>query len=313
MKKIIGPTLSSLALAVILLVIVDQSWADPTAVDPQILAHGHDVFNSGGCVNCHTADKAYPLAGGFKLESPFGIFYSPNITPDPKTGIGQWTEHEFFRALRKGISPRGEFYYPSFPFTSYTRLSNDDIHALWVYLQSVPAVEMANKAHEIKAPYNIRGLLFFWRILNFDQVFNHPGCNEYFARGTGHYDEDPTQSPLWNRGAYLVEGPLHCAACHTSRDSLGGYHVNLWMAGGPLYGTADKAPNITPDKETGLGTWTNQDWDTFLTRGENPDGDPVSGDMKMVVRNQTSKLSNEDRSAVIHYLMNLKPVKNKID
>jgi mono/diheme cytochrome c family protein len=300
---------------VTVLVSLSPNWAQASEAVPTdpILEQGKAVFASSGCINCHTADKAKPLAGGFKLSSPFGTFYSPNITPDTETGIGSWTEQQFIKALRKGISPKGEYYYPSFPYTNYTRLSNEDIHALWVYLRSQPAVNLINKKHDLKAPFNNRGLLFFWRLVNFDQVFNHVGCIEYFAKGTGHYNPDPEHSATWNRGAYLVEGPLHCATCHTPRDSFGGYRISRWMGGGAVYGSVDKAPNISPDEETGLGKWTPADWDSFFLTGQNPDGDPVSGEMKLVIRNQTSKLSAEDRAAVIEYLRGLQPVHNKVD
>jgi mono/diheme cytochrome c family protein len=282
------------------------------ATDP-VLAQGHYIFNLGGCVNCHTTDKAKPLAGGLKINSPFGDFYVPNISPDAETGIGSWTEQQFIKALRKGVNPDGKYYYPSFPYTNYTRLSNEDLHALWVYIKTQPPIKQANKPHELSFPYNDRDILLFWRLLNFDQFFNHVGWADYFARGTGHYNPDPSRSDSWNRGAYLVEGPMHCASCHTPRDDFGGLRSNMWMAGGPLYGTKDKAPNITPDKETGVGTWTAEDWDTLFTQGLDDQGDPVGGDMKLVIFNQTSKLSPADRKAVIEYMQSLSPVKNKID
>jgi mono/diheme cytochrome c family protein len=179
------------------LLMATLSWATPGVAAPSLIEQGEYIFNAAGCAGCHTAvkPKGAPLAGGRELKTPFGVFVTPNISPDRETGIGGWSKADFVRAMREGRSPDGAYYFPAFPFASYAGMTNDDLAALWAYLQTRPAQVRANRAHEIAFPFNQRRLLFFWRLLYFDGTTFAP---------------DPEKSDLWNRGAYLVRSIGHC-------------------------------------------------------------------------------------------------------
>lgn len=268
----------------------------PPALDPE-RDRGAYLFAAAGCASCHTdvKNKGPLLAGGRALETQFGTFYSPNITPDPETGIGNWSDDDFIAALRDGVSPEGDHYYPSFPYTSYTRMSDDDMRALKAYIFSLPPVRQENRAHDLDFPFGWRVLLGAWKMLNFTP---------------GSLDEDPTKSAAWNRGAYLVEGLGHCGECHTPRGTLGGLDRDRWMAGTPDGPEGDKVPNITPDEGTGIGAWSRSQITGVLRTGLLPDGDVVGSSMAEVVNNGTSRLTNEDRDAIAEYLLSLPPIAN---
>lgn len=263
-----------------------------------LLAQGEYIFRAAGCYGCHTDEKrgGKALAGGRALETPFGVFYSPNITPDPDSGIGKWSEADFIRALREGLSPKGEQYYPAFPYPSYTLLTDDDLRALWVYLRSQPAVQQKNRAHELKWYARARSFVGSWKAL-------------YFVPGP--YRPDASRSASWNRGAYLAEAAAHCGECHTPRTLLGGVEADRAMAG--TYNASEKAliPNITPDPETGIGKWSEADIVTALKMGMLPDGDFVGSLMTPVVNEGTSKLSDADIKAMAVYLRSLPPIRNR--
>lgn len=258
------------------------------AASPEELARGELLFHIGGCTNCHTAKDGPPLAGGDPLETPFGRFYAPNITPDPETGIGRWSEADFLRAMREGRSPSGAPYYPAFPYTSYAKMSEADLRALKAYLDTIPPVRRPNNEHELGFPYNIRWALLLWQ-----WAFHDPAP----------FRPDPTKSEAWNRGAYLVLGPGHCAECHTPRTWYGALDESRAFAGGRL--GKEVIPNITRDPEKGIGRWTAGDLRGFLQIGIKPDGDFVGGDMAKVVRNGTAKLPEADREAIVEFLLSL--------
>ncbi len=260
---------------------------------------GEALYRLAGCENCHT-DREHGgarLAGGRRLATPYGVFLTPNITPDPETGLGRWREKDFRRALRKGVSPKGEHYYPSFPYTAYTRLSDDDVHALWQYLRSVPAVRRANDAHELPWYLRFRPLLAVWKWLFFD---------------AGPYRDDAEQSREWNRGAYLVQGPGHCAECHAPRNRLGGFSAGLALAGTPAGPEGRPVPNITPDPETGIGKWKSQELVQYLKAGLRPDGDCAGGLMAEVVDNGLKYLPTGDLNAIAGYVLKQAPVHNPV-
>ena len=167
------------------------------------VARGEYVFHAAGCVGCHTVKlgKRALLAGGRTLKTPFGVFHSPNITPDAEHGIGTWSEADFVRAMRFGVAPDGSHYFPVFPYTSYTRMTDDDLRGLWVYIRSLPPVGQKNKPHQVKPPFGWRFLVAFWKWL-------------YFTLGP--FRPDPARSAAWNRGAYLVDVLGHCGECHTA-------------------------------------------------------------------------------------------------
>jgi len=272
------------------------------------MSRGEYLFRLSGCVQCHTQSPAQPLAGGYALKTQFGIFYSPNITP-AQTGLAKWQESDFVKALREGISPAGSPYYPAFPYSNYTKLTDQDLHELWLYLRSQPPIERANQAHDLSFPYNIRELNHVWRFFNFKSECEDAGpfgC----LKAKGAYQAVASKSTEWNTGAYLVEGVLHCTQCHTPRDSLGGLKTNQWMAGAHLFGEKYPAPNLTPDPTTGLGTWQNQDFVSFFKTGLDLSGDPVGGEMARVIRLETALLTDGDLAGVIAYLRDLPAVTN---
>ncbi len=254
------------------------------------LQEGRELFLIGGCSSCHTGEGGALLAGGDPLKTPFGTFYPPNITPDPETGIGRWREGDFLRAMQEGISPEGKPYYPAFPYPSYTKMGEEDLKALWRYLQTIPPVRRRSPDHDLHFPFNLRSLLWPWRWLFFKAERFRP---------------DPSRSERWNRGAYLVEGPGHCGECHTPRNLLGA-PVRKLAYGGAVLGEIE-APNITPS-ECGIGAWSDRDLLLFFQTGIKPDGDVAGGEMAKVIRDGLSKLPEEELRAIITYLRSLPPV-----
>ncbi|MEZ5787245.1 MAG: cytochrome c [Xanthobacteraceae bacterium] len=255
------------------------------------LENGRKMFAAGGCASCHAVskDERTRLGGGVALHSPFGTFYGPNISPDPNHGIGRWSEADFVNAMHNGVSPDRRHYYPAFPYTSYQRMSAADLRDLFAYLRTLPPVSDPSRAHDLSFPFNVRRGLGLWKLLYLDGKPFVP---------------DPKQSPQWNRGAYLVNGPGHCAECHSPRDAFGGIESAQRFAGGPNPDGEGWVPNIT---QKGLGRWSQKDFEYLLEYGELPDGDSVGGSMRDVIRN-TSQLSAADRAAMAVYLKSLPPV-----
>lgn len=262
------------------------------------LQRGAYVFAAAGCAGCHTdvKNRGALLAGGRALDTPFGTFHTPNITPDRETGIGAWSDEDFVRALREGVSPAGGHLYPAFPYTSYTLMSDDDMLALKAYIFTLPAVRREVREHELDFPFGWRFLLGPWKMLNFTP---------------GPFVADPARGETWNRGAYLVEALGHCGECHTPRDALGGLDRERWLAGTTDGPDGDKVPNITPDAETGIGSWSASQITGVLRSGLLPDGDVVGAGMGEVVNNGTSRLTPEDRGAIAEYLQSQPPVLNR--
>jgi mono/diheme cytochrome c family protein len=263
------------------------------------LDNGKTMFAIGGCSSCHAVPNDNPdkvdrlrLGGGLALASPFGTFYVPNISPDPNDGIGAWNEAEFVTALSKGTSQHGENLYPAFPYTSYAHMQIDDIRDLFAYLKTLPPVPGRSRPHDLPFPFNQRELLGGWKLL--------------FFHG-GPFIPDPTKSAQWNRGAYLVNGPGHCAECHSPRNFLGGIIESQRFAGGPSPDGKGWVPNITPLglREDGK-VWSEKEIASFLGDGMMPDGDFAGGPMADVIGN-TSLLSGEDRAAMAAYIASLPP------
>ncbi len=261
---------------------------------------GKYLFDAAGCAACHTdkKGKGAPLAGGRKLKTPFGVFTSPNITPDPQHGIGKWSDGDFIRAMRLGIAPDGRHYFPVFPYPSYTGLTDADILDIKAYLFTRPPVARPNEPHGAAPPFGWRFMVPVWKAL-------------YFTPGP--FRPDKARSAEWNRGAYLVRALSHCGECHTPRNILGGPKAGMTLAGtgkGPEGGIV---PNITPDKETGIGRWSDADIKDLFKLGMLPDGDFVGGPMGEVVDETTSRLKDADLKAVILYLRSLKPVRHRVE
>jgi mono/diheme cytochrome c family protein len=254
--------------------------------------NGKGMFFAGGCASCHATpgqDDRTRLGGGLGLNSPFGTFYVPNISSDPSDGIGKWSEANFVTAMVKGTSPEGSHYFPAFPFTSYQRMTLGDVRDLFAYLKTLPAVQGKVRDHDVPFPFNVRRSLGGWKFLFFDGAPFMP---------------DASKSPQWNRGAYLVNGPGHCAECHSPRNLLGGIVGGQRFAGGPNPEGEGWVPNIT---QKGLGKWSQKDIEYLLETGDTPEGDSVGSTMKKVIDN-TSKLSAEDRAAMANYLKSLPAV-----
>lgn len=255
---------------------------------------GAYVLRLAGCVTCHTAPKAGKLlAGGLELKSPFGSFYPPNITPDKETGIGNWSDEDFVRAMREGKSPNGKPYYPAFPYTSYTRMTDKDILDLKAFLDSVEPVRNEVPDHDLSFPFSVRTGLHFWRALFFEQ---------------DTLSADPTQTDVWNRGAYIVNGPGHCGECHTPRNLLGAMQRDRAFSGNPDGPDNEPVPNITGHPKLGLKEWSVDDVVTFLQIGQKPDFDFAGGAMTSVIEDATGKLTEEDLTAIATYLKSLPPI-----
>jgi mono/diheme cytochrome c family protein len=265
--------------------------------------NGKTMFNIGGCASCHSTpmkdqkpEDRLKLGGGLALHTPFGTFKAPNISMDPKTGMGAWTEIEFVNAMQRGVGRNGEHLYPAFPYTSYQRMRLDDVRDLFAYMKTLPAVDKASEPHQLGFPFNVRRGLGLWKLLHLDGKT---------------FEASPARSAQMNRGAYLVEGPGHCAECHSPRDWTGGIDPNRRFAGGPDPEGKGFVPNITPHAD-GLAKWTDKDIAYLLETGQTPEGDSVGGSMYEVAVN-TGLLTAQDRAAMAAYLKALpaRPGKGK--
>ena len=261
-----------------------------------LLEHGKYVFNAAGCVSCHTRDQL--MAGGRPIVTPFGTFYPPNITPHREYGIGTWTEEDIARALREGLNPQGEHYYPAFPYPSYTRMTRQDMQALYAYLMTLPASFRENRPHNIHWPFSSRAMIAHWKALRFTP---------------GEFSADPEKSLQWNRGAYLAEALGHCSECHTPRDSLGAPRRNSYLAGTCTGPDSRRVPNITSDRETGIGDWTYEGLMTFLKTGRKPDGGYTDSLMAEVLGTSCMQLTGYDLHSLATYLQSLPPIHNDLD
>lgn len=250
---------------------------------------GAYLARAGDCMACHTARGGQPYAGGRAIPTPFGTLYSPNITSDKETGIGNWTSRDFWRALHHGKSRDGSFLYPAFPYPNYTKITSQDSDALFAYLQTLQPVRQSNQEHALRFPYNQRVLLAGWRAL-------------YFSPQT--YRADSGQSVEWNRGAYLVQGLGHCSACHTSRNPLGASDDKSDLAGGLIPILNWYAPSLTSDAEAGLGNWEVQHIMELLKTGASPRS-TVFGPMAEVVSRSLQYLDDSDIRAMAVYLKSL--------
>jgi mono/diheme cytochrome c family protein len=270
------------------------SAAAQAAPDPALVERGRYLATAADCVGCHTQPGDAEYAGGRALKTPFGTFYGPNITPHPQAGIGAWSDEDFLRALKRGVSPDGHAYYPAFPYTSFAGITEEDALAIKAFLFSLPPSDRPARAHELSFPYSLRLTLWPWRWL--------------------YFEPDPPAAaaqapPEVRRGAYLVEALGHCGECHTPRNWLGARDQDRKLAGNTEGPEGDKVPNITPDPETGLGSWSAEDVIRVLETGLLPDFDAVGGAMGEVVKS-TSKLTPEDRAAIAAYLATLPAVAN---
>jgi len=271
----------ALALAALLATAVPAAAAPDNYVQ---LTQGRELATIGDCIACHTALGGTPYAGGLALQTPFGPIITPNLTPDPATGLGNWSSDDFARAMHEGIRPDGAHLYPAFPYNYYTKVTRADTDAIFAYLRSLPPVSHAVDRNALPFPFNIRASLIAWNTLFLKE---------------GYFVPDPKRSAEFNRGAYLVQGLGHCGACHTPRNALGAgdadrplqaSQINNWVA-----------PNLSNDDRQGLGKWSADDIVQYLRTGQN--GTAIaSGPMAEVVGYSTSRMSETDLRAIATYL-----------
>jgi mono/diheme cytochrome c family protein len=257
--------------------------------DQDLIRRGEYLARAGDCIACHTKPGDKLFAGGRAMPTPFGTLYSPNITPDPQHGIGNWTADEFYRMMHTGRSRDGTLLYPAMPFGAYTKVTRADSDAIFAYLRSVPPVDRPNHPHELRFPYSNRHLLLGWRTLYFRE---------------GEFKPDPAQSVEWNRGAYLVQGLGHCSMCHTAMTLLGGTSPSKAYEGGLIPMQDWYAPALTSDREAGLGDWSIEDIVDLLQKGVSQRG-AVYGPMAEVVYDSLQYLSDDDIRAMAVYLKSL--------
>ena len=273
--------------------------AAAAADEDDAVARGAYLARAGGCVACHTDVKGggTPLAGGGKIETPFGTFFGPNLTPHPDHGLGRWSEADFIDAMTRGRAPDGARYYPAFPYPSFSAIARTDLADLWAYLRSLAPVARANAPHELMWPFR-------WRFLNrvWQWLFFRP---QTFA-------PDPSHDAHWNRGAYLSEALLHCKECHSPRTWLGALRTSLAYAGNRDGPGDTTVPNITPDAEAGIGRWSEIDIAWLLKTGFKPDGNDVQGTMAELIEHGSSHLAEDDRKAIAAYIRSLEPIRYQV-
>lgn len=248
---------------------------------------GRYLVEAGDCAACHTAQGGKPFAGDRPIPTPFGVIYASNITPDAETGIGKWSDEDFWHAMHDGRRPGGEHLYPAFPYPWYTRLSHDDVLAIKAYLDTLPAVRQTVRAPDLPWPMSWRGSLAMWNTMFFKE---------------GEFVPDRSRSPEWNRGAYLVEGLGHCGACHSPKNLLGGIKRGERFEGGK--GEGWFATSLRPTHGEGLGDWSVDDIVSYLKTGAN-DRARAMGPMAEVVEHSTRFLSDADLRAIATYLKDL--------
>ncbi|MBN3846736.1 c-type cytochrome [Paraburkholderia sp. Ac-20342] len=262
-----------------------------SAANGDLVKRGEYLTRAADCAACHTADKSRPFAGGLPISTPFGTIVTPNITPDPDTGIGQWSDADFMRAMHEGIGKGGERLYPAFPYTAYTRVTDQDVLAIRAYLNTLTPIHYTPPANSLKFPFNQRWLMVFWNLFNFNE---------------GRFVPDPKQSAEWNRGAYLVEGLAHCEECHTPRNFMQGLQTSARFSGAVQAGW--HAFNITPDKVSGVGDWHDDELAAYLSTGAVPGRANAAGPMGEVVANSTQYLTPVDLRSIVVYLRSLPAV-----
>jgi mono/diheme cytochrome c family protein len=263
---------------------VAAAGAEPTA---ETIDHGKQLTIAADCASCHTADPAKPFAGGKRIDTPFGAIYSDNLTPDRETGIGDFSDEDFRRALRLGVAPDGSRYYPAFPYPNFTKLTRDDILAIRAYLATLTPFRNTPPDPQLHWPLNYRVLMRVWNYL-------------YFRPGL--FEPDQQKSTEWNRGGYLVEGVAHCGACHTPKNVFGADRRSRAFGGGLVDGWF--APRLDNAARSGLKSWSVEDIVEYLESGRNSKSN-ADGLMAEVVVHSTSKMSEADIRAIAVYLKDL--------
>ncbi len=275
--------------------LADYHGPNPTGVPSELanadlLKRGQYLVRAGDCASCHNAPGGKPFAGGYAFKLPFGTLYSSNITPDKETGIGDWSDADFLSALHDGISKSAENLYPAFPYTSYTLLTDRDVLAIKAYLFSLKPVHFRPPVNDLAFPFNQRFLMKFWNVL-----FNPHR----------RFQPNLDRTPEWNRGAYLTEALGHCGDCHTPRNLLYAPSESQKFAGAMIQGW--KAYNITPDREWGIGAWSDEQLGDYLANGHAPERSSAAGEMGKSVDNSLRFLTTGDLQAMMAYLKSVPP------
>jgi mono/diheme cytochrome c family protein len=295
-RRALIPTLSVATLAVLAAIGLTQpsggqplpstaaSFSTPQPGEAELVKRGRYLAVLGDCMACHTKAGGQPFAGGRPIQTPFGAILTANITSG---GLGDWTPDQFYRALHEGIDDEGKRLYPAFPYPYFTRLTRADSDALLAFLKTTPASRTDVHTNILPFPFNLRPLLIAWNAL-------------YLK--AGEFRPDPAQSAEWNRGAYLVEGPGHCGACHTPKSVLGGDLTSRRYQGAVLDNWM--APNLTGNPRFGLGGWSTDDVAEYLKTGRNAKSN-VAGAMAEVVAFSTSQMTDADVHAMAVYLKSL--------
>ncbi|HMN46759.1 MAG TPA: cytochrome c [Povalibacter sp.] len=273
----------------------------PAASPPDIATldaspeRGAYLATASNCRTCHTTNDGQPFAGGVRFQTPFGVLYSTNVTMDEATGIGRWSFEDFYASMKHGVRPDGTQLYPAFPYPSFAKLTDADIASLYLYMKTVEPVNAPARENELDFPYNLRSGLRAW-----NRLFHDPGA----------FVADPARSPEWNRGAYLVQGPVHCGACHSPRNFLGAEREELALTGGTFIDRVSEgkyrqwsAVNLTSAKR-GLAAWSLDEIVAYLKDGESARA-VVHGPMTEVVMNSTRHLEDTDVRAIATYLKEL--------
>ncbi|WP_374567996.1 cytochrome c [Ideonella sp.] len=290
---LIGLALAALAAIVIGRNLRDEATvpepAAPLAITPQLVERGAYLARAGNCAACHTARGGAAYAGGRGIETPFGVVYAGNLTPEADTGIGRWTAGDFWRALHNGRSKDGHLLAPAFPYPSYTQVSRDDADAIYAYLRTVAPVRQANRPHALRFPYNTQAALAVWRALFFEP---------------GSFQPQPGKTAEWNRGAYLAKGLGHCVACHSPRNAFGAIADGFEFRGGLIPMQNWYAPSLASPQEAGVADWPTPQVVGLLKTGVSPRGS-VMGPMADVVYRSTQHLSDADLQAMAVFLKDL--------
>ncbi len=280
----------------LLIAVALLAGATQTARADDTLERGRYLSVAADCVACHTNPKqGKPYAGGYAIASPLGEIWASNITPSKTHGIGTYSEADFAKAVREGVRKDGAHLYPAMPYTSYAKLTDEDVHALYVYfMQGVAPVDEEAHTTELPFPFSVRSSMAVWNLLFLDKTPFKP---------------DPAKSAQWNRGAYLVEGLAHCSSCHSPRGLMMQEVGGKAFAGGSLGDWY--APNITSHPISGIGGWTDDELATYLKTGRVEGKGQAGGGMAEAVSNSLSKLRDEDISAIVTYLRTVPAVADK--
>ncbi len=282
-------------------VLADYQGSDPTGAPPgvagaDLVARGEYLARAADCIGCHTTARGKPFAGGLAFKLPVGTLYSTNITPDKVTGIGEWTDDEFVKAMHEGVGRNGTRLYPAFPYSAYTLLTRNDVLAIKAYLFSLRPVHARPPENDMSFPFNQRSLMGLWNML---------------YNPAQRFQPNVDRAPVWNRGAYLVEALGHCGECHTPRTLLQGLDAGKKFGGAMIEGW--KAYNMTSDTQSGIGAWSDDELAEYLSSGHAEGRSTAAGPMGLVLNNSLRYLTRDDIRAMVAYLRTAPPIHDTAD